>query len=106
MRKYLKVREVCIELQLEISTVRKLAEEGLVVVRRPTSGGDEVVSAEDAERMRVIAVLMNELEVNIPGVEVILHMRNESLSMRRQFDEVVETLVEEMKKHLDEDPSR
>ncbi len=106
MRKYLKVREVCVELQLEVSTVRQLAEEGLVEVRRPTSGGEDVVSAEDAERMRVIAVLMNELEVNLAGVEVILHMRNESLSMRRQFDEVVETLVVEMKKHLDEDPNR
>lgn len=106
MARYLKVREVCVQLRLDDATVRKLAEEGLVEIRRPTSGSDEVVSAADAERMRVISVLMNEMDVNLAGVEVILHMRDEVVSMRRQFDEVVQTLVEEMRKQLSGDSDR
>ncbi len=98
--RYLKVREICVQLRLDEGTLRELSEEGLVQIRQPTAGDDEVVSANDAERLRVIATLMNEMDVNLAGVEVILHMRDEALSMRRQFDEVVETLVKEMKKRL------
>ena len=100
MAKYVKVREVCVQLSLDDATVRELVEEGLVEIRRPTSGSDEVVSLADAERLRVISVLMREMDVNLAGVEVILHMREEVLSLRRQFDEVLQTLVEELKKEL------
>lgn len=100
MAKYVKVREVCVRLQLDESTLRRLAEEGLVKIQRPTSGDDDIVSAADAERLRVITVLMQEMEVNLPGVEVILHMREELLSMRRQIDEVVQTLVKELREHI------
>ncbi len=100
MARYLKVREICVQLRLDEGTLRQLSEEGLVEIRQPTAGDDEVVSADDAERLRVIANLMNEMDVNLAGVEVILHMREEVLSMRRQFDEVLETLVKEMKRRL------
>lgn len=100
MVKYVTVREVCVQLRLDDSTVRQLVDEGLVEVRRPTSGADEVISAADAERLRVISVLMREMDVNLAGVEVILHMREELMSLRRQFDEVVQTLVAELKKEL------
>jgi MerR family transcriptional regulator/heat shock protein HspR len=100
--KYIEVRDVCVQLHLEETTVRALAGEGLVQIRQPTAGGDAVLSVDDAERLRVISVLMREMDVNLEGVEVILHMREEVVSMRRQFDEVVRTLVEELKKHVDE----
>lgn len=103
MVKYIEIREVCVQLRLEETTVRELAREGLVQIRQPTAGGDAVISAEDAERLRVIAVLMQEMDVNLPGVEVILHMREDLLAMRRQFDEVVRTLVVELKKQMDDD---
>lgn len=89
------------QLRMEETVVHELAREGLVQVRRPTAGGEAVLSAADAERLRVIAVLMREMDVNLAGVEVILHMREDLLAMRRQFDEVVRTLVAELKKHVD-----
>ncbi len=100
MAKYVKVREVCVQLSLDDATVRQLVEEGLVEIRRPTSGDDEVLSADDAERLRVISVLMRDMDVNLAGVEVILHMRDELMSLRRQFDHVMQTLVEELKKEI------
>ncbi len=99
MARYVRVREVSVELELDDRTVRQLADEGLVRIRRE-SEGDEVISADDAERMRVIAVLMREMDVNLAGVEVIMHMREELLSMRRQFDEVVQALVVELRKEI------
>ena len=99
MASYLRVREVSVELDLDEGTVRQIAEEGLVCIKRESSG-DELISVEDAERMRVISVLMREMDVNLAGVEVILHMREELVSMRQQFDEVVQTLVQELRKEV------
>lgn len=101
MLKYVEVREICVQLQLDESVVQEWAREGLVRIRHPTAGSGAVVSAEDAERLRVIAVLTREMEVNLAGVEVILHMREDQLAMRRQFDEVVRSLVVELKKQMD-----
>lgn len=103
MAKYIEIRDVCVQLRLEEGRVRELAGEGLVEIRRPTAGGHEVLSAEDAERLRVIALLMRDMDVNLAGVEVILHMREDMLSLRHQFDEVVRSLVAELKKHMDRD---
>jgi len=100
LTKYVKIREVCVRLHIDDATVRQLAAEGLVEICRPAVNDDEVLSEDDAERMRVISVLMHEMDVNLAGVEVILHMREELISMRRQFDEVLETLVEELRKHV------
>ena len=101
MAKYVKVREVCVRLQLDESTLRSFAEGGVgddsspdIRRRRGRLGSD------DAERVRVISVLMHEMDVNLAGAEVILHMREELISMRRQFDEVVETLVKELRKQV------
>jgi hypothetical protein len=38
--------------------------------------------------------------VNLPGVEVIMHMRESMLAMQRQFSDVLDALVEEMRRHL------
>jgi len=52
--------------------------------------------------VRLIALLMREMEVNLAGVEVILHMREDQLAMRRQFDEVLRGLVGELRKRIRE----
>ena len=49
-------------------------------------------SESEAELARVARVLHRELEVNLPGVEVILRLRSEMLAMRQQVTELL-TLV-------------
>ncbi|MDB4953660.1 MAG: hypothetical protein JWO36_1229 [Myxococcales bacterium] len=49
-------------------------------------------SDEEAELVRVAHVLLRELEVNLPGVEVILRMRQEVIGLRQQMAEVIRTL--------------
>ncbi len=100
MTRYVKVREVCVHLELDEAMLREIVEEGLVEVHRPLAESEDVVSEDDADRMRVIVVLMREMGVNLAGAEVILHMRQEQISMRSQFDEVVATLVRELRKQV------
>lgn len=95
--RYLKVREVCVHLDIDDELLSTLCHEGLVEVKN-TLEDEPVVSAVDAERMRVIVLLMREMDVNLAGVEVILHMRDDLLAMHKQFDEVLRTLIEELRK--------
>jgi MerR family transcriptional regulator/heat shock protein HspR len=54
--------------------------------------------AEDVERVRLALLLTSELDVNLPGVEVIMHMRESMLAMQRQFTEILDTLVAEIRR--------
>ena len=50
------------------------------------------------EKLRIAKVLMEDMEVNLPGVEVILQLRQNLIEMRSQFD----AIMEDMSKHLRE----
>jgi len=99
---YVKVREICLRLEIGEDAVREWAHEGLVTLCEPPEAEEAVLSTADAERVRLIALLMREMEVNLAGVEVILHMREDQLAMRRQFDEVLRGLVGELRKRIRE----
>ena len=47
---------------------------------------------------------MEEMDVNLPGVEVILRMRQNMIDMRRQFDDILEDLARELRKRIVQKP--
>jgi MerR family transcriptional regulator/heat shock protein HspR len=65
--------------------LRLLATEGLLPPRSP-------YHLEDMESARLAHTLIHELDVNMAGVEIILRMREEMLSTRRQVAELLELL--------------
>jgi len=99
MHRYVKVTEVVSELHVDPDFLRTLESEDLIHLKQ-TSEGDEVMSAEDVERVRLVVLLTGELDVNLPGVEVIMHMRDSMLAMQRQFSEILDALVEEMRRQV------
>ena len=99
MLRYLKLREVCVELDLAPDLVDTLQGEGLIEVKHSLEE-EPLLSATEAEKLRVIAVLMRDLDVNLAGVEVILHMREDLRTMHEQFDEILRTLVDELRKRM------
>jgi len=97
--RYVRVEEVCVRLAIDDTFLREVCAEGLVEVKH-TVDEEPVLSAEDAERLRLITVLMREMDVNLAGAEVILHMHEDLCAMRRQFDEILRTLVDELRRRL------
>jgi len=97
--RYLRIAEVRVVLDIDDAFLRDVCDEGLVEIKH-SAENEAVVSAEDAERLRVITVLMRELDVNLAGAEVILHMREDFCALQRQFDEVLRTLVAELRGRL------
>ena len=95
---YLRLEEVCVRLSIDDTLLREVCDEGLVEIT--VVDDHRVISAEDAERLRLITVLVREMDVNLAGAEVILHLREDLRAMHRQFDEILRTLVEELRQRL------
>ena len=94
------VTEVLEFFQVEESFLRHLEEEDIVC---PTC--DEDLSAKlfhinELEKLRVAKILVEDMDVNLSGVEVILQMRKNMIEMRRQFDAILEDLARQMQKTL------
>ena len=94
--KYLRFDEVTARYGVPPSELERLAREGFIEVKR-TLDEEPVISHEDAEAARLATFLMNELEVNLPGAEVIVRMRSEMIAMQQQFGKILEALIEEIR---------
>jgi MerR family transcriptional regulator/heat shock protein HspR len=50
----------------------------------------------ELEKLRLAKLLVDEMGVNLPGVEIILRMRKSMIQMRSQFDAILEDLARQM----------
>lgn len=94
MHRYLKLVEVAAELHVDPELLEKLEAED-VIHPKHTLENEPIISPADAERLRLVLSLMRDLDVNLAGVEVILHMRESILEMQRQFVEIIDALAAE-----------
>lgn len=80
--------------------IDKLESEELVRSEALECAHERVFPLDQVERMRIICNLVRDLEVNLAGVEVILEMRENMIRMQRQFDQILEAMVQELKLRL------
>lgn len=99
MLRYVKLAEVVAHLHVDPDLLQALAAEDVIHLK-PSSEGDLVISSDDVERVRTVLVLMDELDVNLAGVEVIMHMRDSMLALQHQVSDILDALVEEMRRKL------
>ena len=97
--RYVPLSEASERSGLPAAYLEMLAREELIELKR-TLDDVVVISASDLDRARVVALLTQELEVNLPGAEVILRMRDDMIAMQRQFAEILASLVDELKRGL------
>ena len=95
--KYVRLSEISAQYGIDRNALEGLAREEFIEIKY-TLDEEPVVSNDDVDRARLAMVLMNELEVNLAGAEVIMHMRDEMLAMQRQFGKILETLIEEIRR--------
>ncbi len=94
--KYLRLQEVTERFGIARADLESLAGEGLIEIKH-TVDDDAVISADDADKARVARLLIDELDVNLAGAEVIVRMRAEMIAMQRQFGKILEELIEEIR---------
>jgi MerR family transcriptional regulator/heat shock protein HspR len=99
-KKYWSVTEVIDFFQVNEAFLDNLEKEEIVCPSCRDGLSDRSFSAREMEKVRLAKILMDEMDVNLAGVEVILQMRKSMIAMRKQFDAILEDLVREMEKNL------
>ena len=99
-KEYWTISEVVEIFEMDEGTISYLEEEAIVCPEcfkeQPTKRFNEV----DLDKLRLVKLLMEEMDVNLPGVEVILRMRENMIQMRKQFDDILEDLSVHVKDKL------
>ena len=87
-------------------TLRYYERLGLVAPSR-SRGNIRLYSARDVERLQLIHRLVNDLGVNLAGVEVILNMTERMAQMEHEAQSVraeLESEIQRLRRQLDEEP--
>lgn len=64
----------------------------------------KLFSENDLAKLRLAKILSEEMGVNLPGVEIILRMRQMMFDMRSQFDDILDDLVRNLRETLEKGP--
>ena len=97
------VKEVVEILEVETHFLEVLEEEDVVCPVYREDPSVKLFSARDLENLRLVKTLVEDLGVNLPGVEVILRMRQNMIEMRNQFDDILEDLARHVRETLKKD---
>lgn len=101
-KEYWTITEAVEIIKIDENVITDLEEEEVICPKcfkdRPT----KYFSAGDMDKLRLAKILMDDMDVNLPGVEIILRMRESIIHMRRQFDNILEDLAQEIRKTLEE----
>ncbi len=89
-RKYFRVSEVVTVCSVTKEFILSLEQER--VITSVTRKKQKVYPLDQVDRIRVAHNLMGELGVNLEGVEVALHMREQILTMRRELARMMSRL--------------
>jgi len=80
-------------------TLRLYEREGFIKPKR-SGGNTRLYSEEDVEKLEMVLRLTRELGVNLAGVEVILSMREKMEQMKREMQEIIEKLRDELAREM------
>ena len=80
-------------------TLRIYEREGFIKPKR-SGGNTRLYSEEDVEKLEMILRLTRDLGVNLAGVEVILSMREKMEQMKREREETIQLLRNELEREI------
>ena len=90
------ITEVVELLEIEENFLLELEEEEVICPVCRDKPPKKLFTSFDLERLRLAKALVEDMGVNLAGVEVILRMRQNMMEMRRQFDAILEDLAQEI----------
>jgi len=91
------VAEVVAFFQVEEGLLRDLEEEEIICPACDQGLPSRLFDRNELEKIRIAKLLMEEMDVNLSGVEVILQMRQRMIEMRTQFDAILEDLADQLR---------
>jgi MerR family transcriptional regulator/heat shock protein HspR len=98
------VKEVIEFFEVDERFLSDLEQEELLCPLCPGESPEKVFPSQELEKLRLAKVLVEEMGVNLAGVEIILRMRQMMFDMRKQFDGILEDVAKEIERRLKEGP--
>ena len=95
-RKYLRIHEVVEICGVEETFIHHLEEKEMI--RSVVQHKEKLYPMDQVDRVRVAHVLFVEMRVNIEGVEVTLHMREQMIALQRRLEKALRRLKQQMEK--------
>ncbi len=90
------VHEVMERFEVEETFLRELEDEEILCPACEEDAQSKRFPADELEKLRLAKLLVEEMEVNLSGVDIILRMRQHMMEMRRQFDAILEDLATQL----------
>ena len=100
---YWSITEVTEFFDVDERFLRDLETEEIICAEMEADASARKFCMEELEKLRLAKILVEDMEVNLPGVEVILRMRQNMLDMRRQFDAILEDVNRHLRDRFPED---
>ena len=82
--------------QVEEHFIKTLEDEEIICSSCLETSSKKVFTAIEVEKVRLAKTLVEDMGVNLAGVEVVLRMRQNMIDMRRQFDDILEDLAKQL----------
>ncbi|NLD36306.1 MAG: hypothetical protein GX654_05485 [Desulfatiglans sp.] len=99
-KEYWTLSEVIDIFEMDEETITYLEEEEIVCPECFAENPTKRFYSAELDKLRLAKILMEDMDVNLPGVEVILRMRENMVQMRRQFDAILEELAVQIKESM------
>ena len=90
------VTEVVEIFQIDERFIAELEEEEIINPVYREKPPAKLFPCDELEKMRIAKNLMEDMGVNLAGVEIILRMRENMIGMRKQFDIILEELAQQI----------
>ena len=88
------ITEVIEIFQIDERFLAELEEEEIVCPICREDPPAKIFSSSELEKLRLAKMLIEDMDVNLPGVDIILRMRQSMIEMRKQFDAILEDLAQ------------
>ena len=92
-KEFWSVTEVVELFHIDENFLDELEEEEIVCPTCRENQPTKLYSFRELEKLRLAKILVEDMGVNLPGVEIILRMRKSIFEMRGQFDMILEDLA-------------
>ncbi len=102
VKEHWRTTEVIEIFQVEERFLDMLEEEEILCPECGEHATEKTFSAVEMEKLRLVKLLVEDMGVNLPGVEIILRMRQTMLDMRTQFDRILEDVARDLQQALRE----
>lgn len=95
-KKYWTVTEITRLFHVDEQFISQLEKEQIVYSTCTQKSSGRLFSDDELEKMRLAKILIEEMDVNLPGVDIIINMRQSMFDMRKQFDDILKDMARQM----------